>query len=107
MAADAEKYATDDAKKKEAAEARNMAETLAYSTEKMVKDNESKIKEEDKNELNGKIEAVRNALKGESVDEIKKATEELSKSAQKVGGSLYQAQQTPPNPEQSQEPPKT
>jgi molecular chaperone DnaK len=95
MTADAEKFAAEDAKKKELAEARNMGETLAYTTEKMVKDNGEKIKEDDKKDLNDKIEKVRNALKTESVEDIKKATEELSTAAQKVGGELYK-QQTPP-----------
>ncbi|MEK9157926.1 MAG: molecular chaperone DnaK [Patescibacteria group bacterium] len=102
MTADAEKFASEDAKKKELAESRNVGETLAYTTEKMIKDNDAKIKEDDKKELNDKIEKVRSALKLESVDEIKKATEDLSKSAQRVGGELYkqpasaQDGQTPP-----------
>jgi len=103
MTADAEKFAGEDAKKKELAESRNLGETLAYSTEKMVKDNDApdapvgagKIKEDDKKELNDKIDKVRSAIKLDNVDEIKKATEELSKSAQRVGGELYK-QQTPP-----------
>jgi molecular chaperone DnaK len=98
MTADAEKFATEDARKKELAETRNLGETLAYTTEKMIKDNESKIKEEDKKELNDKIEKVRSVLKSESVDEIKKATEDLSKSAQRVGGALYQSAQSQPGP---------
>lgn len=103
MTADAEKFAAEDAKKKELAETRNMAETLAYTTEKMVKDNEAKIKDEDKKELNDKIEKVRAALKTESADEIKKTTEDLSKSAQRVGGELYK--QAPPASEAGQTPP--
>ncbi len=107
MTADAEKFAAEDAKKKEMAEARNIGETLAYSTEKMLKDNDApdapagagKIKEEDKKELHDKIEEVRKTLKGENLDEIKKATEALSTSAQRVGGELYK-QQTPPPAEQ-------
>jgi len=95
MAADAEKYAAEDAKKKELAEARNIGETLAYTTEKMVKDNDAKIKEDDKKELNDKIEKVRSALKSDDLTTIKSATEDLSKSAQRVGGDLYK-QQTPP-----------
>ena len=99
MTADAEKYATEDAKKKELAETRNLAETLAYSTEKMVKDNEAKVKDDDKKELNDKIEKVRSALKSDDPEEIKKQTEELSKSAQRVGGELYkEAQNKQPEP---------
>ncbi|MDP4001611.1 MAG: molecular chaperone DnaK, partial [bacterium] len=101
MTADAEKFASEDAKKKELAETRNMGETLAYSTEKMVKDNDAKLKEDDKKELNDKIEKVRSSLKLDNVDEIKSATEDLSKSAQRVGGELYKSAssadgQTPP-----------
>ena len=112
MTADAEKFGAEDAKRKETAETRNLAETLIYTTEKMVKENDApdapagagKIKEEDKKELNDKIESVRNVLKGDNAEEIKKATEELSKVAQRVGSELYKAgaesQPTPPNPEQ-------
>ncbi len=112
MTADAEKFAAEDAKKKELAESRNMGETLAYSTEKMVKDNDAKLKDDDKKELNDKIEKVRSAIKLDDVAEIKSATEELSKSAQRVGGDLYK-EQTPPAGEASkaeeaktEEPPK-
>ncbi len=105
MMADAEKHAVEDAKKKELVEVKNLGETLVYTSEKMVKENEApdapagagKIKEEDKKELNDKIEKVRSVLKSESVEEIKKATEELSKVAQRIGGELYK-QQTPPSP---------
>ena len=96
MTADAEKHATEDIKRKEAAEAKNLAETLIYTTEKMVKENDAKIKEEDKKEINEKVETLKNAVKGDNHEEIKKATEELSKVAQKVGVSLYEAQKNQP-----------
>jgi len=103
MMADAEKHAGEDAKKKELVEARNLAETLVYTSEKMVKENDApdapagagKIKEEDKKELNEKAEAVKTSLKSESIEEIKKATEELSKVAQRIGGELYKSQTSP------------
>jgi len=99
MMADAEKYAAEDAKKKELIEARNLGEALVYTSEKMVRENSDKIKEEDKKELNENAEAVKTSLKSDSIEEIKKATEELSKTAQRVGGELYK-QQTPPAGEQ-------
>ncbi|MEX2090780.1 MAG: molecular chaperone DnaK [Candidatus Paceibacterota bacterium] len=116
MTADAEKHAAEDAKKKELAESRNLGETLVYTTEKMVKENDAKIKEEDKKEINEKSEALKNVLKLENVEEIKKATEELSKVAQRVGGELYKAasaqnssgepkQETPPAEESPKEEP--
>ncbi|KKS24303.1 MAG: Chaperone protein DnaK, partial [Candidatus Jorgensenbacteria bacterium GW2011_GWF2_41_8] len=89
MTADAEKYAVEDAKKKESAEARNLGETLIYTAEKMIKENDAKIKEEDKEELKTKSEKLKTELKSDNLEEIKKATEELSKVAQRVGGALY------------------
>jgi molecular chaperone DnaK len=110
MMADAEQHASEDAKKKESAEVKNLGETLVYTTEKMIKENDGKIKEEDKKDLEGKIESLKTALKADNSDEIKKASEELSKSAQKVGASLYQSQagaqgqpQGTPNGESHQE----
>lgn len=99
MTADAEKHAAEDATRKELAETRNLGETLIYTSEKLIKDHGDKIKEEDKKELNDKVEPLKNALKGENLEEIKKATEELSKVAQKVGGEMYK-QQMPPTDEQ-------
>ncbi|MEK7138664.1 MAG: molecular chaperone DnaK [Patescibacteria group bacterium] len=104
MTADAEKFAAEDAKKKEAVEVKNLAETLIYTTEKMVKENSApdasagagKIKEEDKSELKAKSQELSEKLKGDNLEEIKKATEELSKVAQRVGGELYK--QAPPSP---------
>ncbi|OGN03648.1 MAG: molecular chaperone DnaK [Candidatus Yanofskybacteria bacterium RIFCSPLOWO2_12_FULL_44_13b] len=109
MMADAEKFAADDAKRKEAAESKNMAETLIYTSEKLIKDNGDKIKEEDKKELQEKIDVVKKALVSKNDDEIKKALEELSKSAQKIGGALYQqsqAQEEKPKEEPKNKEPK-
>ena len=103
MTADAEKHAAEDAKRKEMAETKNLAETMIYTTEKMVKENDGKIKEEDKKEINDTIEPLKNAIKSENVEDIKKASEELSKVAQRVGASLYQQQKDQPKPEEAQE----
>ena len=92
MTADAEKHATEDAKRKEMAETKNLAETMIYTTEKMIKENDGKIKEEDKKEINDKLELLKNSIKSENMEDIKKASEELSKVAQRVGASLYEAQ---------------
>ncbi len=101
MTADAEKHAAEDAKRKELAETKNLAETMIYTTEKMVKENDGpdasagagKIKERDREELKVKVEKLKEELKNDNIEEIKKAVEELSKVAQRVGTSLYQAQQ--------------
>ncbi|OGM98664.1 MAG: molecular chaperone DnaK [Candidatus Yanofskybacteria bacterium RIFCSPLOWO2_01_FULL_41_34] len=104
MMADAEKHATEDAKKKELVEIKNIAEALVYTSEKMLRENGAKIKDEDKEELKAKSEKLKVELRSESVEEIKKATEELSKVVQRVGGELYKSgqaepQPTPPTPE--------
>ncbi|OGN08817.1 MAG: molecular chaperone DnaK [Candidatus Yanofskybacteria bacterium RIFCSPHIGHO2_02_FULL_39_10] len=91
MTTDAEAHATEDAKRKELAETKNLAETMIYTTEKMVKENDAKIKEEDKKEISDKLQATREALKSEDLEQIKKSVDELSKVAQKVGASLYEA----------------
>ena len=109
MTADAEKYAVEDAKKKESAEARNLGETLIYTAEKMIKENDAKIKEEDKEELKTKSEKLKTELKSDNLEEIKKATEELSKSAQKIGSALYaqnKGQEKKPEPQESSEKPE-
>ncbi len=92
MAADAEKFAAEDAKKKELVDARNMAETLTYSTEKALKEAGDKISAEERKNIEDKTAALNDAKKSEDVGVIKKATEELSAAAQKIGEILYKQQ---------------
>lgn len=108
MAADAEKFAVDDAKKKELVEARNMAETLTYSAEKALKDAGDKITADERKNIEDKIAALNDTKKSEDVATIKKATEELSTAAQKIGEILYKQQQAqqPPQGQPAQEVPK-
>ncbi|MBI2669605.1 MAG: molecular chaperone DnaK [Candidatus Yanofskybacteria bacterium] len=106
MTADAERFAVEDAKKKELVDARNMAETLVYSTEKALRDigdpvkspdgdnGASKISAEERKNIEDKVAALKDAQKSEDVGTIKKATEELSAAAQKIGEVLYK-QATP------------
>ena len=89
MTADAEKHATEDAKRKELAETKNLTETLIYTTEKMVSENGDKIKEEDKKEISDKAQAAKEAIKSEDLEKTKKASDELSKIAQRVGTEIY------------------
>jgi molecular chaperone DnaK len=91
MKKEAEAHAEADKKKKEIVEAKNLAEQSAYATEKLIKeDKDNKIKAEDKKELETKIANLRKVKEGENLEEIKKATEELSQLASRVGASLYQ-----------------
>ncbi len=90
MIKDAKEHEADDKKAKEDAETRNQAEAFAYSTEKLVKDNEKKLSKDVVDEVNGKISALKDALKGQDIDKIKNAQQELMTSAQKIGQALYQ-----------------
>lgn len=89
MKADAESHATEDKEKQELIEARNIAETMMYTVEKMLADNKEKVSEEDQKILGEKMEAVKAVKDGEDLAAIKAAGEDLSKEAQRVGGAMY------------------
>ena len=89
MTTEAEKFAAEDTKKKELAEARNTAESLVYMSEKALKDAGDKITAEERKNIEDKIAALNDTKKSEDVGTIKKATEELSAAAQKIGEILY------------------
>lgn len=103
MKKDAETHAEEDKKKKELVETRNMADTLVFSTEKAIRDAGDKITAEEKRPVEEAIEKLKKVKDSDSVEEIKKATEEMSTAAQKIGEKLYKAaaeaqaaSQTPP-----------
>jgi molecular chaperone DnaK len=108
MKKDAELHADEDKKKKELIETKNIAETLVYTAEKLIKDNAAKIKDEDKKNLEEKIEAVKKIKDSTDLEVIKKATEELSQAAQKIGASMYQQAEPPKagDPTKPEEPKK-
>jgi len=89
MRKDAEMNADKDRAKKELIEARNIAETLVYSTEKAIKDVGDGVSADEKKAVEEKIEAVKKVKDSEDKDAIKKATEELTTAAQKIGEVLY------------------
>jgi molecular chaperone DnaK len=89
MVKDAEAHADDDERRREEVETRNTAENAAYSAEKLVADNEDKVPDEMKEEINDHIEAVRTALKGEDIESIKSSHETLQAAIQKVGEVVY------------------
>ena len=91
MVREAEENAADDKKRREAAEERNSAEQLAYSVEKILKDNDEKLPEDVKSEVQADLDALKSALLGEDDDALKKAVETLSQSQTKLGEALYQA----------------
>ncbi|MCC7004758.1 molecular chaperone DnaK [Candidatus Nomurabacteria bacterium] len=91
MKKDAEAHANEDAKKKEEADARNIAEQLVYTGEKAMKDNGDKIPADLKTSIEGKIETLKKT-KNENIENVKKATEELSAELQKIGEHLNKSQ---------------
>ncbi len=93
MKKEAEKFSAEDRNKRDLIDARNMADTLVYTTEKTIKDFGGKIKEGDKKEIEEKIAALKKVKDSNNIEEIKKASEELSQAIQKVGTELYKAQQ--------------
>ena len=95
MQRDAEEHAEEDRKRREAAEIRNRADTAAYEADKLLRDQEDKLDDDLKAELEGKIAALRAALEVESDETapIESALEELNATLMKVGERAYAAQQ--------------
>ena len=94
---EAERYAAEDKKRREEVDLKNEAEQIAYQAEKLVSDNGDKLAEDDKNTLNTKAAAVREAITKNDTDMIRTAKDDLMKSLQEIGAKLYQqaAQQQP------------
>ena len=89
MMRDAEQYADEDHKRREAAETRNQAEQLVYTTEKFLKDNEEKVPDEIKSEVEAAIEELKEKLKGEDTAAIREASEKVAATSQKLGQAMY------------------
>jgi len=91
MTKDAEMHAEEDKQKKELVEARNLADTLVYSTEKAMRDAGDKLTEDEKKPVQEAIEELNKVKNGEDLSAIKAKTETLSQAAQKIGEKLYAA----------------
>jgi molecular chaperone DnaK len=105
MQKEAEMHASEDARHREEIEARNMADTMAYQAEKTLRDNKDKIPAELNADVESKIAAVKEALKGTDINAIKNATQALNASMQKIGEAIYKQQPPPPPPGGQQPPP--
>ena len=90
MKREAEMHAADDTRKREEVEARNMADTLVYTAEKTLREHGDKVPAHLKGEVDSKIAAVKSALQGGDVQQLKRTTQELSDAMQKVGAAVYQ-----------------
>ena len=86
---DAEIHAEDDKKKRELIDARNMADSMIYSTEKSVKEVGDKLDDETKTNITEAIENLKKAAEGEDAEEIKRLTEELTQASHKLAETMY------------------
>ncbi len=93
MVKDAEEHAADDKKRKELVEARNMADSLIYTTEKSLKDYGEKIGSAEKTAIEGDLAALKEAMTSDDPAAIKAKTEALSQSSMKLGEAMYKASQ--------------
>ena len=89
MVDEAEKYAEEDARRREEAEVRNRGDSLAYSTEKFVAENADKIPADVKDEVESAIADLKRALEGTDIEAIKEATEKAAQVSQKMGTAIY------------------
>jgi molecular chaperone DnaK len=91
MVKEAQEHAAEDKAKREAVEARNQADALAFQAERTIRDLGDKVSAEDRAAVESRIEAVRSALKGDDEEAVKKATAELTSTLQEVATKAYQA----------------
>ncbi len=91
MVRDAEEHAAEDKKRREEADTRNQGEQMVYQIEKLIKDNDQKLSEEIKTEVQADVDALKSALAGEDFDAVKSAIEKLNQSQSKLGEAIYAA----------------
>ncbi|MET0780572.1 MAG: Hsp70 family protein, partial [Microbacterium sp.] len=93
MVREAEEHAAEDKKRRESAETRNQAETLSYSIDKLIKENDDKLPAEVKTEVQGDVDALKAALAGDDDDAVKTAFDKLNASQGKLGEAIYASSQ--------------
>jgi molecular chaperone DnaK len=86
---EAEMHADEDKKKRELIDARNMADSLIYSTEKAVKEAGDKVDDATKTNIDQAIENLKKAMEGDNTEEIKRLTEELTQASHKLAEAMY------------------
>jgi molecular chaperone DnaK len=114
MKKDAESHAAEDKKKREVVDLKNQADQLIYATEKTLKEHGGKVSSETRGKIESAVNNLKEAVKGDSADAIRKAIENLNSSTQELGKALYEeaakkgagsagkpgpSQQPPPPPE--------
>ncbi|ONI61038.1 molecular chaperone DnaK [Okibacterium fritillariae] len=104
MVREGEENAAEDKKRREQAETRNTAEQLAYSIDKLIKENEDKLPADVKNDVQGDVDALKSALAGDDEDAVKTAYDKLNESQVKLGEAIYaqaQADESAPAADES------
>ena len=91
MVRDAEEHAAEDKKRREEADTRNQGEQMVYQIEKLIKDNDQKLSEEVKADVQADVDAVKAALAGDDFDAVKSSIEKLTESQTKLGEAIYAA----------------
>ncbi|MDC3355580.1 molecular chaperone DnaK [Candidatus Pelagibacter sp.] len=97
MVKDAEANKDEDKKKRESVDARNQADTLIHSTEKNLKEHGSKVSDADKKAIEDASSALKEAIKGTDIEDIKKKTETLVQASMKLGEAIYKSQEKKPD----------
>lgn len=98
---DAEQYAAEDKKRREEVDAKNEAENMAYQAEKLINENGDKLPEEDKNTINTKVSALKEAIAKNDTALMNTAKEDLQKSLYDVSAKLYQQAAPQGDPQQA------
>lgn len=91
MVKDAEQYAEEDRKRREAVETRNQAEALVHTTEKFLAENGDKVGDDVKSEVQADVDALKSALEGDDNDAVQAAVTKLGESSSKMGEAMYAA----------------
>ena len=105
MVREGEEHAAEDKARREAAEVRNSAEQLAYSTGKLITDNTEKLPEDVKTEVQADVDALNTALASDDEAAVKTAFDTLTESQQKLGEAIYKHQEENPEPAEGAEAP--
>ncbi|MCA1942418.1 MAG: molecular chaperone DnaK [Yonghaparkia sp.] len=105
MVREAEEHAAEDKERREKAEVRNNSEQLVYSIEKLIKENEDKLPDDVKGEVQADVDALKAALAGDDDAAVKTAFDALNASQTKLGEAIYAASQMDPTPSADQETP--
>jgi molecular chaperone DnaK len=103
MVREAEEHAAEDKERREKAEVRNNSEQLVYSIEKLIKENDDKLPDDVKGEVQADVDALKTALAGDDEAAVKTAFDALNASQTKLGEAIYAASQMEPTPSEDQE----